>query len=31
MRGGIPGVEEEAYFSSYPDSSRERTGVHSVL
>ena len=29
MREGIPGVEEEAYFSSYPDNSRERTGVHS--
>ena len=31
MRGGIPGVEEEAYLSSYPDSHRERTGVHGVL
>ena len=31
MRGGISGVEEEAYFSSYLDSSREGTEVHSVL
>ena len=31
MRGGISEVEEEAYFSSYPDSSKEGTGVHSVL
>ena len=31
MRGGIPGVEEEAYFSSYLDSPGQRTGVHSVL
>ena len=31
MRGGIPGVEEEAYFNSYPDSPRERKGVHNVL
>ena len=28
MRGGILGVEEEAYFNSYPDNPRERTGVH---
>ena len=31
MRGGIPGVEEETYLSSYPDSSRQEAGVHSVL
>ena len=31
MRGGIPGVEEEAYFSSYLDSPAQGTGVHSVL
>ena len=31
MRGGIPGVEDEAYFNSYLDSPREMTGVHSVL
>ena len=31
MRGGIPGVEEEAYFNFYPDSSGQGTGVHSVL
>ena len=31
MREGILGVKEEAYFSSYFDSPRERTGVHSVL
>ena len=31
MRGGIPGVEEEAYYSSYLDSSRQGTGVHNVL
>ena len=29
--GGIPGVEEEAYFSSYLDSPGQGTGVHSVL
>ena len=28
---GIPGVEEEAYFSSYFDSTRERAKVHGVL
>ena len=31
MREGIPGVEEEAYFSSYLDSLRHGIGVHSVL
>ena len=31
MRGGIPGIEEEAYFSSYLDSFGQGTGVHSVL
>ena len=31
MRGGIPGVEEEAYFSSYLDSHGQGTGVHIVL
>ena len=31
MREGIPGVEEEAYFSSYSDSPREIIGVHGVL
>ena len=31
MRGDIPGVEEEAYFSSYIDSPRQGTGVHNVL
>ena len=31
MREGILGVKEEAYFSSYSDSPRERTGVHNVL
>ena len=31
MRGGIPRVEEEAYFSSHLDSSGQGTGVHSVL
>ena len=31
MQGGIPGVEEEAYFNSYPDSPGQGTGVHSVL
>ena len=30
MRGGIPGVEEETYFS-YLDSPGQGTGVHSVL
>ena len=28
MLGGIPGVEEEAYFSSHLDSSGQGTGVH---
>ena len=31
MRGGIPEVEEETYFSSYLDSPEHGTGVHSVL
>ena len=31
MRGGILGVEEEAYFISYPDSSKEGIRVHGVL
>ena len=31
MREGIPGVEEEAYFSSYLDSPGQGTGVYSVL
>ena len=31
MRGGIPGIEEETYFSSYLDSSGQGTGVYSVL
>ena len=31
MRGGIPGVEEKAYFNSYLDSPEQGTGVHSVL
>ena len=33
MRGGIPGVEEETYFSSHLDSPEQGqgTGVHSVL
>ena len=31
MRGGIPGVKEETYFSSYFDSLGQGTGVHSVL
>ena len=31
MRGGIPGVEEEAYYCSYLDSPGQVTGVHSVL
>ena len=31
MRGGISGVEEEAYFSSYLNSLGKGTGVHSVL
>ena len=31
MRGGIPGIEEKAYYSSYLDSLGQGTGVHSVL
>ena len=31
MQGGIPGVEEETYLSSYLDSSGQVIGVHSVL
>ena len=31
MREGILGIEEEDYFSSYFDSSREGEKVHSVL
>ena len=31
MRGGILGVEEEAYLSSYLDSPGQGTWVHSVL
>ena len=31
MREGIPGVEDEAYLSSYLDSPGQETGVHSVL
>ena len=31
MREGIPGVEEEAYFSSYFDSPGKGTKVHCVL
>ena len=31
MRRGIPGVEEETYFSSHFDSSGQGTGIHSVL
>ena len=31
MCGGIPGVEEETYFSSYLDSPGQGTGVHNVL
>ena len=31
MREGIPGVEKEAYFSSYLDSPGQGTEVHSVL
>ena len=31
MQGGISGVENETYFNSYPDSPRDRTGVHGVL
>ena len=31
MREGIPGVEEETYFSSHLDGFGQGTGVHSVL
>ena len=31
MRGGIPGVEKEAYYCSYLDGPGQGTGVHSVL
>ena len=31
MRGGILGVEEEAYYRSYLDSPEQGTGVYSVL
>ena len=31
MLGGIPGVEEETYFSSYLDSLGQGTGLHNVL
>ena len=31
MLGGIPGVEEETYFSSHLDSPGQGTEVHSVL
>ena len=31
MRGGIPRVEKEAYFSSNLDSPGQGTGVYSVL
>ena len=31
MREGILGVEEEAYFNSYSDSSGKGIRVHSVL
>ena len=31
MRGGIPGVEKETYFSSHHDNFGQGTGVHSVL
>ena len=31
MQGGIPGVEEETYYSSYLDSPGQGTRVHSVL
>ena len=31
MRGGIPRVEEKAYYSSYPDSPGQGTGVLSVI
>ena len=31
MQEGIPGIEEEAYFSSYSDSPREGVEVRNVL
>ena len=31
MRGGVSGVEKEAYFYSYLDSPGKGIGVHSVL
>ena len=31
MRGGIPGFEEETYFSFHLDSPGQRTEVHGVL
>ena len=31
MREGIPGVEDEAYFSPYLDNPGQGAGVHSVL
>ena len=31
MRESIPGIKEEAYFSSYSDSSGTGTKVHSAL
>ena len=31
MRGGIPGIEEEAHYYSYLDSPGQGIGVHSVL
>ena len=31
MRGGIPEVEEEDYFSSYLDSPEQGIGVNNVL
>ena len=31
MRGGIPGAEEETYFSSYLDSPGQGTEVHGVV
>ena len=31
MRGDIPGVEVEAYYSSYLDSPEHGIGVHNVL
>ena len=31
MRGGIPGIEEEAYYISYLDNPEQGTEVHGVL